>query len=61
MSQFFISGGLSIGASKKEVKLLKKLNEPGVPWGPVVKNLPANAGNTVSIPDLARFHMLWGN
>ena len=29
--------------------------------GPVVKNLPANAGDTSSIPGPGRFHMLWGN
>ena len=29
--------------------------------GPVVKNLPANAGNTGSVHDLGRFHMLWSN
>ena len=28
--------------------------------GPVVKNLPANAGDTDWIPDPGRFHMLWG-
>ena len=27
-----------------------------LPGGPVVKNLPANAGDTGSIPDPARFH-----
>ena len=27
------------------------------PGGPVVKNSPANAGDTGSIPDLGRFHM----
>ena len=35
-----------------------KQNFPG---GPVVKNLPASAGDTGSIPDLGRFHMFWGN
>ena len=29
--------------------------------GPMVKNLPANAGNTGSVPDLGRFHRLWSN
>ena len=29
--------------------------------GPVVKNPPANAGDTDSIPGLGRFHMPWGN
>ena len=28
------------------------------PGGPAVKNLPANAGDTGSIPDLGRSHML---
>ncbi|CAI9155811.1 unnamed protein product [Rangifer tarandus platyrhynchus] len=29
--------------------------------GPVVKHLPANAGDMGSIPDLGRSRMLWGN
>ena len=29
----------------------------GFPGGPVVKNLPANAGDTGSIPALGRLHM----
>ena len=29
--------------------------------GPVVKNLPANAGEMGSIPDSGRLYMLWGN
>ena len=33
----------------------------GFPDGSVVKNLCASAGDTGSIPDLGRFHMLWGN
>ena len=31
------------------------------PGGPVVKNPPANARDTGSIPGLGRSHMLWGN
>ena len=31
------------------------------PGGAVVKNPPANAGDTGSIPDLRRSHMLWSN
>ena len=31
------------------------------PGGPVVKNLPASAGETGSIPGLGRFHMPQGN
>ena len=29
--------------------------------GPVVKNLPANAGDMGLIPSPGRFHMPWGN
>ena len=29
--------------------------------GLVVNNLPANGGDTGSIPGPGRFHMLWGN
>ena len=31
------------------------------PGGPMVRNLPANAGETDLIPDLERVHMPWGN
>ena len=31
------------------------------PGGPVVKDLPANAGMIGLIPGLGRFHMPWGN
>ena len=31
------------------------------PGGLVVKNLPANAGDTGSIPVPGRFHKPWGN
>ena len=33
----------------------------GFSGGSVVNNLPANAGDAGSIPDLGRFHILWGN
>ena len=33
----------------------------GFPGGAVVKNLPANAGDTGSSPGLGRSHMLWSN
>ena len=33
----------------------------GFPGGLVVKNLPANAGDTSLIPDLGRSYMPWGN
>ena len=34
---------------------------PGFPGGAVVKNLPANAGDTGSSPGLGRSHMPWSN
>ena len=34
---------------------------PDIPGGPVMKNPPANAGDTGSIPGLRRSHMPWGN
>ena len=32
-----------------------------LPRGPVVENLPANAGDMGSIPGPGRFHMPWDN
>ena len=40
-----------VSSNKKEPR--------GFPGGSVVKNPPANAGNTSLIPDLRRFHMRW--
>ena len=44
----------------KEAADLKTLHK-GCPGGSVVKNLPANAGDTTSIPDSGIFHMPWSN
>ena len=33
----------------------------GLPWWSMVKNLPANAGDTGSSPAPGRFHTPWGN
>ena len=38
-----------------------KLNIHNVPGSPVVKNLPANAGDMGSIPGLGRSHVLQGS
>ena len=38
-----------------------KMYEMGFPDGSVVKNLPANAGDTGSIPGLRRALMPWSN
>ena len=42
-------------------KILFKSFVSGLPWGSVVKTLPANAGDTGLLPDLGRTHTLWGN
>ena len=41
------------------VILFKNSTGGGLPGGPVVKNLPANAGNMGSIPGLGRFLILY--
>ena len=38
---------------------IKNYNYLDFPGGPVVKNLPANAGDMGSISGLGRSHMLW--
>ena len=40
---------------------LKMSNSTKFPGGPVVKNLPTNAGDMGSIPGSGRSHMPWGN
>ena len=44
------------GAQKQQIR--KSVDFPG---GPGVKNPPASAGDTDSIPGLGRFHMPRGN
>ena len=39
--------------------LCNKQQSGDFPGGTVVKNLPANAGDTGSSPGLGRSHMLW--
>ena len=43
------------------LRWLSKLNEQDFPGGPVVKNLPAKAGDVSSVPGPGRFHVLWSN
>ena len=40
---------------------VKKVLGRGLPGGSVLKNPPANAGDTGLIPGLGRFHMLLGS
>ena len=44
--------------SVASLSLLEKLKSPG---GPVVQNLPINAGDMGSIPGPGKFHMPWSN
>ena len=37
------------------------MNSEGFPGGWVIKNRPANAGDTASTPGLGRSHMLWSS
>ena len=46
-----------LGIYKNELKYMFRV----LPGCPVVKNLPANAGDTGLISGLRRFHMPWGN
>ena len=41
--------------------LFSKVAKEDFPGGPMVKNLPVNAGDTVLILGLGRSHILWGN
>ena len=50
----------SLASKGKKPRLMAKIDK-GFPSGSVVKNLPANAGDTGSIPDLGRSHMLRSN
>ena len=43
----------------REMQIKTKMR--GFPGGAVVENLPANAGDTGSIPGLGRSHMPWSN
>ena len=47
---------------KEQLKLCEEIKiSIGLPGGSMVKNLPANARDTGSIPGLISSHMLWSN
>ena len=52
---------LSHQERKATLLTVKMIIDRDFPSGPVVKNPPANAGDTGSIPDLGEFHMLQSN
>ena len=59
----FIAALFTIASTWKQPKCPSteewiKMWHRGVIGGPVIKNLPANAGDTSSIPDLGRFHTI---
>ena len=43
------------------VKFVKNLTHSAFPGGPVIKNLPANAGDASLIPGLGRSHIAWSS
>ena len=45
----------------KNNRYVHESSNMGFPCGSVVKNLPANAGDTGSIPGLGGSHMPWSN
>ena len=57
--------GRQAGRQRRELEDARGLghenHQQGFPRGSVVKNLPANAGDTGSIPGPGRYHMLWSN
>ena len=52
---------LLLGIYLKKTKTVTQKDIWGFPGGTVVKNLPANAGDTGSSPGPGRFHMPWSN
>ena len=45
----------------QKLRQVRKQGQGGFPGGSVIKNQPANAGDTGSIPDPARSHMPQSN
>ena len=59
----FIDDGSSerYGWDCAQCHLIFKVSHSGFPGGAVVKNPPANAGDTGASPGPGRSHMLWSN
>ena len=52
----------SEGKEKNAARTVRaRMEAPGFAAGSVVKNPPANAGDTDLIPDSGRSHILWSN
>ena len=52
---------LDVGLGNDFLHLTLKAKATGFPGGAVIKNPPANAGDTGSSPALGRCHMPWSN
>ena len=55
-----LGAGPMYSSKRNEGWMIEKL-KGGFPGGSVIKNLPANAGDTGLSPDLGRLHMPWRN
>ena len=54
--------GSLLGIAQSHQKIgVERMSDWGFPGGAVVKNLPANAGDTGTIPSLGRSHMPQSN
>ena len=49
------------GVTQSQTRLKRLSSSSRFPWGSVVKNPPANGGDTGSISDPGRSHMPWSN
>ena len=59
MAKYFVGEGSNITLTTYCLMVQQKRRD--FPGGAVVKNLPANAGDTGSSPGPGRSHMLWSN
>ena len=51
----------NLATEHAQIRPISEKKGRGFPGGPVVKNLPCNAGDTTSAPGPGRFHTLQGN
>ena len=59
VSVYIVSTNMRFSSFQRDSKKVKEMK--GFPGGPVVKNLPARAGDMGSIPDPGRSHLLWSS
>ena len=51
----------NLATEHAQIRPISEKKGRGFPGGPVVKNLPCNAGDTTSAPGPGRFHTLQGD